>query len=75
LGKRETIDWLEVKWPLPGGGTQHLRDLTGGDLPVVWTNTKYRMIYMNMGHGGNIYSEATQNDLFENSILWLGNQK
>ena len=27
LGKRETIDWLEVKWPLPGGGTQHFRDL------------------------------------------------
>jgi len=27
LGKRETIDSLEVKWPLPGGGTQHFRDL------------------------------------------------
>jgi hypothetical protein len=27
LGKRETIDWLEVKWPLPGGGTQRFRDL------------------------------------------------
>jgi hypothetical protein len=27
LGKRETIDWLEVKWPLPGGRTQHFRDL------------------------------------------------
>jgi uncharacterized protein len=22
-----------------------------GDLPVVWTNTKYRMLYINMGHG------------------------
>jgi uncharacterized protein len=30
--------------------------ITGGDLPVVWTNTKYRMIYMNMGHGESIYS-------------------
>ena len=49
--------------------------ITGGDLPVVWTNTKYRMIYMNMGHGEKIYSDATQNMLFANAILWLGNQK
>jgi hypothetical protein len=27
LGKRETIDCLEVKWPLPGGGTQRFKDL------------------------------------------------
>lgn len=49
--------------------------ITGGDLPVVWTNTKYRMIYMNMGHGEKIYSDATQNMLFANAILWLGTQK
>jgi type 1 glutamine amidotransferase len=49
--------------------------ITGGDLPVVWTNTKYRMIYMNMGHGEKIYSDATQNMLFASAILWLGNQK
>jgi hypothetical protein len=52
--------------------------IPNGDLPVVWTNTKYRMIYMNMGHGlhgENIYSDATQNKLFANAILWLGNQK
>lgn len=49
--------------------------ITGGDLPVVWTNTKYRMIYMNMGHGEKIYSDATQNTLFRNAILWLGNRK
>jgi type 1 glutamine amidotransferase len=46
-----------------------------GDLPVVWTNTKYRMIYMNMGHGEKIFSDSTQNMLFANAILWLGNQK
>ncbi|MGB0125705.1 MAG: ThuA domain-containing protein, partial [Silvibacterium sp.] len=23
--------------------------LTAGDIPVVWTNTKYKMVYMNMG--------------------------
>jgi enediyne biosynthesis protein E4 len=27
LGKRETIDCLEVKWPLPGGTTQRFKDL------------------------------------------------
>ena len=26
LGKRDKIDWLEVKWPMPGG-TQHFKDL------------------------------------------------
>ena len=25
--------------------------LTDGDIPVVWTNTRYKMLYMNMGHG------------------------
>jgi uncharacterized protein len=24
------------------------------DVPVVWTNTRYRMLYMNMGHGDKI---------------------
>ncbi len=27
LGKSETIDWVEVKWPLPGGGTQRFTGL------------------------------------------------
>jgi uncharacterized protein len=52
--------------------------IASGDLPVVWTNTKYKMIYVNMGHGANgqkIYSDPTQNKLFANAILWLGNQK
>jgi uncharacterized protein len=43
-----------------------------GDCPVVWTNTKYKMIYMNMGHGGKILTNATQNQLIENAVLWLG---
>ena len=46
--------------------------LTGGDLPVVWTNTKYKMIYMNMGHGDKIFDSAEQNTLFESALLWLG---
>lgn len=27
VGKREKIDWLEVKWPLPGGATQRFTGL------------------------------------------------
>ncbi|WP_263356442.1 ThuA domain-containing protein [Acidicapsa ligni] len=46
--------------------------LLSGDLPVVWTNTKYKMIYMNMGHGSKIMTSPIQNKLIENSILWLG---
>jgi len=49
--------------------------LTGGDIPVVWTNTKYRMIYMNMGHGDKIFTDANQNDLFEDALCWLGGRR
>jgi type 1 glutamine amidotransferase len=42
-----------------------------GDVPVVWTNTKYRMIYMNMGHGDKVFDSPIQNKLIENEILWL----
>ena len=49
--------------------------LTGGDLPVVWTNTKYKMIYMNMGHGDKIFTGVTQNKLFEDAIISLGRPK
>jgi type 1 glutamine amidotransferase len=49
--------------------------ITTGDMPVVWTNTKYRMIYMNMGHGDRIFGDATQNRLFANAIVWLGSRK
>ncbi len=46
--------------------------LTGGDLPVVWTNTKYKMIYMNMGHGDKIFTSPIQNKLIENAVNWIG---
>lgn len=41
------------------------------DVPVVWTNIHYRMIYMNMGHGDKVFDSPIQNHLFENEILWL----
>ena len=41
------------------------------DVPVVWTNTNFKMLYMNMGHGDKVFTSPTQNKLFENGILWL----
>src|SRR5713101_3685523 len=46
--------------------------LTSGDLPAVWTNTKYKMLYMNMGHGDKIFASPIQNKLIEDATLWLG---
>jgi hypothetical protein len=58
-----------------------------GYYPVVWTNTKYKMIYFNMGHndmdyaGGtnktlsSTFSEPLQNKLIINALLWLGTGK
>jgi len=46
--------------------------LTSGDLPAVWTNTKYKMLYMNMGHGDKIFNSPLQNQLIEQSVIWLG---
>jgi uncharacterized protein len=45
--------------------------ITGGDCPVVWTNTRWRMLYINMGHGDKIFESAEQNRLFENAVGWL----
>jgi YVTN family beta-propeller protein len=46
--------------------------LTSGDLPVAWTNTKYKMVYMNMGHGDKVLTSSIQNRLIENATNWLG---
>lgn len=46
--------------------------ITGGDTPVVWTNTRYRMIYLNMGHGDAVMSDALQNKLIADALLWVG---
>lgn len=42
-----------------------------GDFPIVWTNTKYRMVYLNMGHGDESFINATQNLLFVNALRWV----
>lgn len=42
-----------------------------GDLPVVWTNTDYRMIYMNMGHDENVFGDATQDRIIIAGLRWV----
>lgn len=56
----------------PLGMKDILRD---GDLPVMWTNTRYRMLYMNMGHGDKIFTSDLQNRMLEDAILWIGQTK
>lgn len=58
-----------------------------GYYPVVWTNKKYKMVYMNMGHNDMAYEDKTNRTLsytFANqtetrlilqSLLWLGDGK
>jgi len=56
----------------PLGMKDVIRD---GDLPVMWTNTRYRMLYMNMGHGDRIFTSDIQNRLLEDAIVWVGETK
>ena len=49
--------------------------VTDGDWPVVWSNTDYNMIYMNMGHGTRIFVDPTQNYLIYNAMRWLMRDK
>ena len=70
LRAKENIDVLlslsEKNYPFG------LKDVVyGGDWPVVWTNRNYRMIYLNMGHGDNCFTEATQNLMFVNAFRWI----
>lgn len=58
-----------------------------GYYPVAWTNTKYRMLYMNMGHNDIDYDNGTNKELsfqFDNelqskfvlnAVLWLGEKR
>lgn len=58
-----------------------------GYYPVVWTNTRYHMVYANMGHNDMDYEHGTnkqlsqtfgnkdQNQLIINALLWLGRHR
>lgn len=55
-----------------------------GYYPVVWTNKKYKMIYLNMGHNdidyenhtnktlSHTFNNKTQDQLILDALLWLG---
>ena len=45
--------------------------ITGGDIPVMWTNQRYRMLYINMGHGDKIFDSPAQNGLFQRAVQLL----
>lgn len=72
-----------TSFPLGTGPKQH-EIWHSGYYPVVWTNKKYKMIYINMGHNDIDYENHTNKELsfsFENkaqsklvlnALLWLG---
>ncbi|RZK46817.1 MAG: ThuA domain-containing protein, partial [Pedobacter sp.] len=61
-----------------------------GDYPVVWSNKKYKMIYLNMGHNdmdyerkhgkeikalSQTFDNEMQHKMILDALLWLGNSK
>jgi hypothetical protein len=51
-----------VSFPLGTGPKPH-EIWHSGDYPVVWTNQKYKMIYVNMGHNDIDYEHKTNKEL------------
>ncbi|AMY12024.1 Trehalose utilization [Luteitalea pratensis] len=45
--------------------------LNGGDVPVAWINTRFRMVYLNYGHGDRIYSTPVLPAMIDNSVRFL----
>lgn len=72
-------------FPLGTGPKQH-EIWHEGYYPVVWTNTRYKMLYFNMGHndidyeGGtkkslsSTFSSPEQNQLILQGLIWLGKE-
>ena len=87
LTKNADIDILlsidTTSFPLGTGPRQH-EIWHSGYYPVAWTNKKYKMLYINMGHNDIDYEHGTKKELsfqFANEIqnrfiidglLWLG---
>jgi hypothetical protein len=73
-------------FPLGTGPKQH-EIWHDGYYPVVWTNKKYKMLYLNMGHNDIDYDNRTnrelsftlandvQNKMLVNALLWMGSKK
>ena len=72
-----------ASFPL-GNGPKQSEIWHSGYYPVVWTNKKYKMIYMNMGHNDIDYDHKTDKELsftlnnemedklIIDALLWLG---
>ena len=72
-----------TSFPL-GTGPKPYEIWHSGYYPVVWTNTKYRMIYVNMGHNdidyehnsnkelSHTFQNKIQNQLVLDALEWLG---
>jgi hypothetical protein len=70
-----------------GTGPKQYEIWRSGYYPVVWTNSKYHMIYFNMGHNdmdyenktnkqlSSTFSEPMQNKMIIDALLWLGRKK
>lgn len=70
-----------------GTGPKQYEIWHSGYYPVVWTNTKYKMMYVNMGHNDIDYehhtnkelsftfANETQNRLILDALEWLGRGK
>lgn len=87
LTKNPDIDILmsidPKSFPL-GTGPKQNEIWHSGYYPVVWTNKKYRMLYVNMGHNDIDYEHGTneqlsstfgnpvQDKMIVNALLWLG---
>ncbi|WP_348067354.1 ThuA domain-containing protein [Dyadobacter sp.] len=75
-----------TSFPLGTGPKQH-EIWHSGYYPVAWTNKKYKMLYMNMGHNDIDYDNKTDKELsftfnnelqtqfILNTLLWLGKGK
>lgn len=90
LRKNKDIDILlsidSSSFPL-GTGPKPSEIWHSGYYPVVWTNKRYRMLYVNMGHNdidyehqphkelSSSFSSPAQNQLILNALLWLGNAR
>ena len=69
-GRKVWDTWYKMTTMLQAG--LDIKDIiTHGDFPIVWTNKKYRMVYLNMGHGDEGFIDATQNLLFVNAFRWV----
>jgi hypothetical protein len=75
-----------TSFPL-GNGPKQSEIWHSGYYPVVWTNTKYKMLYVNMGHNDIDYDNKTnkelsfqfgndiQDKMIVNALIWLGTKK